>query len=109
MQGAMRRLAAYGFAIVMAAAATLLTLAITPVRLNSPFLLFTIAVMAGAAFGGFGPGIFAVLLSGVAAVYVLIQPIYSFRIGDPAYTIPLALFGVVEQCHITPHCMPLFS
>jgi PAS domain S-box-containing protein len=51
--------------------------------------------MASAALGGFGPGIFAVLLSGVAAVYFLFEPIYSFRIADPADAIPLALFGVV--------------
>jgi PAS domain S-box-containing protein len=79
----------------MVAVATLLTLAVTAVRVKSPFLLFTIAVMAGAAFGGFGPGIFAVLLSGVAAVYFLLEPLYSFTIEDPTYIIPLVLFGVV--------------
>jgi PAS domain S-box-containing protein len=91
----MRRQAAYGLAIAMVAVATLLTLAIRAVRLSSPFLLFTIAVMASAALGGFGPGVFAVSLSVVAAVYFLFAPAYSFRIADPADAIPLALFGVV--------------
>jgi K+-sensing histidine kinase KdpD len=91
----MRRQAAYGLAIATVAVATLLTLAIRAVHLSSPFLLFSIAVMASAAFGGFGPGMFAVLLSGVAAVYFLFEPIYSFRITDPAAAIPLVLFGVV--------------
>jgi PAS domain S-box-containing protein len=75
--------------------ATVLTLLISSVRLKSPFLLYTIAVMASAAWGGFGPGVFAVLLSGVAALYFLLEPLYSFRLADPAYGIPLALFGVV--------------
>src|SRR5262249_44450726 len=95
MRGAMRRQAAYGLAIATVAVATLLTLAMKAVRHGSPFLLFTIAVMASAALGGFGPGIFAVLLSGVSEVYFLFEPVYSFRIADPANSIPLALFGVV--------------
>ena len=95
MRGAMRRQAAYGLAIATVAVATLLTRAIRVVRHSSPFLLFTIAVMASAALGGFGPGILAVLLSGVAAVYFLFEPTHSFRIADPANSIPLALFGVV--------------
>jgi hypothetical protein len=58
------KLTAYGVAVMAVAAATLLTLVITPVREDSPFLLFTVAVMASTAFGGFGPGTFATLLSG---------------------------------------------
>jgi PAS domain S-box-containing protein len=91
----MRKPAAYGLAIATVFVATILTLSVTPVRLKSPFLLYTVAVMATAAWGGFGAGIFAVLLAIFAAFYFLIEPIYTFRLGDPAYTIPLVLFGIV--------------
>jgi K+-sensing histidine kinase KdpD len=63
--------------------------------MNAPYLLFTISVMASAAFGGFGPGIFAVVLSGVAVIYLLIEPVCTFRIAEPSSAIPLALFVVV--------------
>src|SRR5215467_15097759 len=95
MHGGIRRHAAYGLAIATVIGATLLTLAIRAVRLSSPFLLLIIAVMASAALGGFGPGIFAVLLSGVAAAYFLFEPFNSFRIADPVNAVPLVLFGVV--------------
>jgi PAS domain S-box-containing protein len=95
VQRAIRKLGGYGLAIVLVAAASLLTLSIRPVRLKAPFLLFTIAAMVTAAAGGFGPGIFAVLLSSFAGVFFLIEPIYSFRVGDPADTIPVILFAIV--------------
>jgi PAS domain S-box-containing protein len=91
----MRKLAGYGVAVALVALATLLTMCITPVRLRSPYLLFTIAVMGSAAWGGFGAGIFSVLLSGLAALYVLIEPVYTFRMSDPEDLIPLVLFGFV--------------
>jgi PAS domain S-box-containing protein len=51
--------------------------------------------MASAAFGGLGPGIFAVALSGVAVTYLLLEPLYTLRIGESASAIQLALFCVV--------------
>jgi K+-sensing histidine kinase KdpD len=51
--------------------------------------------MASAAFGGFGPRIFAVVLSGVAVTYLLIEPIYTLRIAESSSAIQLALFCVV--------------
>jgi PAS domain S-box-containing protein len=91
----MRKLATYSLAIAAVAVATLLTLAIAPLRLKSPLLLFTVAVMVSTAFGGVGPGILAVFLSGASTAYFLIEPTYSFRIGDPLFAMPLILFGVV--------------
>ena len=95
MKGRLRRVAVCGLSIAFVAVATLLTLLINAVHLKSPYLLFTIAVMASAATGGFGAGILAVLLSCLAAVYFLVEPLNSFRIADPTSTVPLALFGVV--------------
>src|SRR5215475_4749510 len=95
MQRRVGKPAGYGIAIAAVAIATLLALAVRAVRLNSPYLLFTIAVMASAALGGFGAGVFAVVLSGVSAVFFLIEPVYTFRVTDRSSAIPLVLFGFV--------------
>jgi two-component system cell cycle sensor histidine kinase/response regulator CckA len=64
-------------------------------RLNSSHLVFTVAVMVTAAYGGFWPGIFAVVLSIGAALFFVIEPVHSFRVADPFDLIPVVLFGFV--------------
>jgi PAS domain S-box-containing protein len=95
MQRRVGKLGGYGMAIAAVAIATLVTLAVPAVRLNAPYLLFTIAVMASPGFGGLAPGIFAVVLSGVAILYLIIEPIYTFRIAETSSAIQLVLFVVV--------------
>jgi signal transduction histidine kinase len=59
-----------------------------------PFLLFFAAVMASAALGGLGPGIFATALAEVAINFFLIEPYYAFGRPTRGQTIELVIFGV---------------
>ena len=42
----------------------------TPLRTTSPFLLFIVAVMISARYGGWGPGLFATMLATAASIYI---------------------------------------
>lgn len=57
-----------------------------------PVVVFTLPVVATAIFGGFGPAIFATVLSAVAANYLFIEPRYSFEIRDQAAVVILVVF-----------------
>lgn len=59
---------------------------------RATFITLYPAVILAALYGGFAPGVFATLLSAVAASYFWMEPVGSFAIGDPADWISLALF-----------------
>ena len=93
----MRVFKAYALAVLSVAMALLLTLVIPPIRHQFKFLLFILAVFVSAA-GGFWPGVFATLLSGVVGVLFLFESQHSFAILSPEALVPLIAFcgvGVV--------------
>jgi PAS domain S-box-containing protein len=51
--------------------------------------------MATALVGGFGAGVFCVLLSGAAAWFFIVPQRFSFHIDDPAQAVALLLFALV--------------
>jgi signal transduction histidine kinase len=66
----------YAVAVVATLAVLVLRLLLQPILQNaSPFLLFALAVMVSAWYGGFGPGLFATLAGAVAADYFLLRPL----------------------------------
>ena len=82
----------YGIAVLAVAAVILLKLLLSPLIVHqSPFLLLAAAVIVGAWFGGFGPGVLATLLSALAANYLFLEPIGSFT-GLSAGFLPFTLF-----------------
>lgn len=58
-------------------------------------ILFIAAVVTSAAFWGFGPALFAALLSVACESYFFYAPIFSFRVADPQHIADLAAFILV--------------
>jgi len=86
----------YGVALVFVAAAFVCTLLLQR-YFQYPFLfLFFAAVMAGAWFGGMGPGLFAVLVSTLVADYFFLPPLHTFVIDST----DIAYFGAFILCAI---------
>ncbi len=90
----------FAVALVVCVLALVLTLT-TPLRTGSPFLLFIVAVMISARYGGLGPGLFATLFATVASIYFFIPPIGvsgSMSLNDAlqlATFVLIALFVIV--------------
>jgi K+-sensing histidine kinase KdpD len=87
----------YGLALLFVAAALALTLLLQRF-FPYPFLfLFFAAVMAGAWFGGIGPGLLAVLASTLTVDYFFVRPLYSVTIDatDSAYFAAFVLCAAV--------------
>src|SRR2546422_3490616 len=61
--------------------ALVLTLLIGPVNLPDPSLLFLVAVVVAAWWGGLGPGLAAAALSTLSIDYALVPPAYSRTLG----------------------------
>jgi PAS domain-containing protein len=80
-------------AVVLAAAAKWL---VDPaLEAESPFLLFVVAIVVGAWFGGLGPGLFATGLALMVCNYLFLTPLYSFGIDSLGHLFDLLLFGGV--------------
>jgi signal transduction histidine kinase len=58
----------------------------------APLLVFTLAVMVAAWYGGLKPGLMATVLSAIIGNYFFIEPLYTFRIFNVAERIEVALF-----------------
>ena len=83
----------YLVAFTAVAVVTLLRLPLQPLLGNSvPFILYFPAVMVAGWFGGFGPGLFATVLSGYVAKTWLFEPYGHFEIGDWGSAFRLLLF-----------------
>jgi K+-sensing histidine kinase KdpD len=81
----------FGFAAVCCAIAFLARLLLDPVlRDRSPLLLFALAVALSAIRGGFGPGLFSVLLGAFGAPYFF-PPLGSYFHVEPGYRVTAAL------------------
>ena len=62
---------------------------------ESPFLLFVVAIVVGAWFGGLGPGLLATGLALAVCNYLFLAPLYSLRIEGAGHVFDLLLFGGV--------------
>ncbi len=82
----------YGVAVSAIALALGLKLLLDPlIEEQSPFLLFSAAVMVGAWFGGLGPGLLVTVLGAVAADYFFLPPVGAFTQPGVKF-LPLSLF-----------------
>jgi PAS domain S-box-containing protein len=83
----------YGFAIVAVLAATGVRLVFNPVvGIYAPTVLFGIAVIAAAWFGGRGPGLAATALSALSGVWFFSEPIHSLSFAHPEEIWAVSLF-----------------
>jgi two-component system, cell cycle sensor histidine kinase and response regulator CckA len=83
----------YGVAVATVLAGTGLRLAIHQALPEySPYLVFILAVIISARFGGPGPGLAGTLLSTLSATWFFIEPVHSFGIAAAAAAWVLALF-----------------
>ena len=99
-EGARTVLLRYGFAVAAVAGATLLKLLLVSViPEESPFLLFFVAVILSAWFGGRGPGLLATGLAAVGADFFFISPSYSFALSGSGEVVSLGVF-VLEGAFI---------
>lgn len=82
----------------IAVGATLLALVVTllmwPILQGSPFMVFFLAVLVSAWYGGLGPGLFATALTMLLAAYFFAAPVNSLLVSDPAVIARLGLFGL---------------
>src|SRR5262245_6492160 len=83
----------YLFALCAVIAAALIRFALQPwLGDTTPYLLFLPAMMAASWYGGFGPGLFATVLSASAALIWFIKPFQPFIFDDAAEDIALLFF-----------------
>ena len=82
----------FGLAIVTVAVALLVTRALLEYTDITP--LFYAAIVVSAWFGGRGPGLVAVVLSGLAIDYYFVPPLYTFGLGSKSFSF-LIVFGVL--------------
>jgi PAS domain S-box-containing protein len=86
----------YGLAVASSAVAfAIASLIRRPVVELSPFLLFYAAVAVSSWYGGFGPGLLAVVLGSLVADYYLFEPRDSLLIREPLDVARLMLFLLV--------------
>ncbi|NKE72618.1 hybrid sensor histidine kinase/response regulator [Candidatus Manganitrophus noduliformans] len=99
----------YGVGVFSVALIFLLRLLINPfVTETTPFLLFLIAVMVSAWYGGMGPGLMATVLSTLISDFVFLSPYYGFLRYTPGQTVQLSLF-ILEGSVITALTVALHS
>ena len=82
----------YCLAVVTVAAALLITNSLEPYTDITP--LFYAAIVVTAWFGGRGPGLLAVVLSGLAIDYYFVPPLYTLGLGSKSISF-LVVFGVL--------------
>jgi len=93
-------LLAYGLALLVVAAATLLRMLLgAQLPAGVPFTTFYPAVLV-AGLGGVGPGVFALALFMLASWFFFIPPVWSFYIDDWREMISLALFLIVSGTNV---------
>ena len=84
----------YGVAVSAVALALLLTLAIPPVRNESPTALFFAAVMVSSWYGGLEAGLLATALATGAIDYFIMPPVYAVVLG-PGEIVRISVFVLV--------------
>ena len=95
-----RRLLAYAVAVIVIAIATALRIAVGGQLIAGvPFITFYPAIIIATLFGGFGPGIFSIVLSSAIAWYLFLPPADSLAIDDQA-VISLVLFVALSAFNV---------
>src|SRR5215471_14394780 len=85
----------YGMAALAVAAALGVRFAFDPILgRHSPFLVFPIAILLAARFGGWLPGLVATLLSALGGWYFFISPPFTFAIQDKGDAEDLAVYVI---------------
>src|SRR5579862_2765735 len=83
----------YGFALVAVSVAALLRYGLDiALGFTQPFIFFYPTIMLVALLGGFGPGLFATLISAALADYLFMEPLNSFAVKTPRDLVGLLLF-----------------
>jgi PAS domain S-box-containing protein len=85
----------YAIAVIIAAAAVGVRIAVDPILgRHSPFLIFPIAILLAARFGGFLPGLATTLLCALGGWYFLINPPFTFDFQDKSDALDLLVFVI---------------
>jgi PAS domain S-box-containing protein len=84
---------AYALALVATAVATVLRVVLDPYVVGAQFITFYPAIVITTVISGFGAGFFCAVLSTAAADFFVLEPRWSFNVGDPANVADLLLFG----------------
>jgi signal transduction histidine kinase/ActR/RegA family two-component response regulator len=90
-----RRWLSYPIAVALCLLALWARLQLGGLFVQSPFLLFMIAVALSTFLGGVGPGAIAAILSGLLADYYLIAPTGSFGLIWPQGWVAMGIYSVV--------------
>jgi len=86
----------YTVAILATLVVVLLRFALVPsLGHDAPLILFVVAILAAAWYGGLGPGLFATALSVAAGDFFFISPLFSFAVERPSDRVRLFLYVVV--------------
>ncbi|MEH2070868.1 MAG: PAS domain S-box protein [Nostoc sp.] len=86
----------YGVMILAVVAASIMARLLLPVFDPSVFTFFYAAVAVSAWYGGMEVGMLAIALSGIFALYFLIEPVYSLQIVSLKVLIRLTTFSLVS-------------
>ena len=85
--------ARYGIAVLAVALALLIKVMLSPFLVEeSPFMLLAVAVLVGAVFGGFGPGVLATLLGGFVGDFFFLPPTGTLVPPSAAHGLRTLLF-----------------
>lgn len=90
----------YGAALILVAIAGTCNYLMPPVYGESHYFFFSVAILAAALLGGWGPGILATTVSALVSAYLFIAPFHSFRVEAPEAAERLAMF-VIEGAIIS--------
>ncbi|MBU7587224.1 MAG: PAS domain S-box protein [Nostoc sp. TH1S01] len=90
------RLLAYSVAIASTAIALLLSLCLEPIIYRTTGSFFYISIVVSTWYGGFRPGIVAIVLSTLAMEYFFIPPVHILWVEQPKNLLRLGIFLVVS-------------
>jgi K+-sensing histidine kinase KdpD len=98
---------AYGVALLSVALALGITLLLLPWLSPTTTMLFFVAVMVSAWYGGWWPGLVATALSMLAINYFFVQPFYSLHVLDLETVVQLSTFliaaGLISYLNQSRH------
>jgi PAS domain S-box-containing protein len=108
----------YGVAVTSILLATLLRMLLQPILgSNQPYIMYVIAVVFTAWYGGLRPALLALLLGALGAVYLFVPPGYPFTLANGQHVLGLILYLIVcitsallsEEMHRARHRAEMVS
>lgn len=84
----------YGLSVVSVSLALLLTMVLPPLFERGVFMLFLVAVVIGALYGGWGPALLSIVLSLLALDYFFVPPLDAFVVVPLKNLAGLTIFAV---------------